>query len=37
MVRDDEVVGELPDESHDIRVGWVLTPVGGLRALGIGS
>ncbi|MFI6429593.1 5-formyltetrahydrofolate cyclo-ligase [Rhodococcus oryzae] len=37
VVRDDEVVGELPDESHDIRVGWVLTPVGGLRALGIGS
>ncbi|MFC7448654.1 5-formyltetrahydrofolate cyclo-ligase [Rhodococcus daqingensis] len=37
VIRDDEVVAELPDESHDIRVGWVLTPLGGLRALGIGS
>lgn len=34
VVRDDEVVAELPEEAHDHRMGWALTPFGGLRRLG---
>lgn len=34
VVRDDEVVAQLPEEAHDHRMGWVLTPFGGLRELG---
>ncbi|MRH86887.1 5-formyltetrahydrofolate cyclo-ligase [Nocardia sp. SYP-A9097] len=34
VVRDDEVVGHLPRESHDHRMGWALTPFGGLLELG---
>ncbi|WP_174562555.1 5-formyltetrahydrofolate cyclo-ligase [Nocardia acidivorans] len=34
VVRDDEVVGNLPEEPHDHRMGWALTPFGGLRELG---
>ncbi|MGW0183115.1 5-formyltetrahydrofolate cyclo-ligase [Nocardia sp. NPDC003345] len=34
VVRDDEVVETLPEEAHDIRMGWSLTPGGGLRRLG---
>ncbi|MTE15535.1 5-formyltetrahydrofolate cyclo-ligase [Nocardia aurantiaca] len=34
VVRDDELVERLPEESHDHRMGWVLTPFGGLRRLG---
>ncbi|MFI2234184.1 5-formyltetrahydrofolate cyclo-ligase [Nocardia testacea] len=34
VVRDDEVVDRLPEEPHDIRMTWVLTPGGGLRRLG---
>ncbi|MGX1805810.1 5-formyltetrahydrofolate cyclo-ligase [Nocardia sp. NPDC055321] len=34
VVRDDEVVAELPEEAHDHRMGWALTPSGGLRRLG---
>ncbi|WP_459548038.1 5-formyltetrahydrofolate cyclo-ligase [Nocardia sp. X0981] len=34
VVRDDEVVERLPEEPHDIRMGWALTPGGGLRRLG---
>lgn len=33
VVRDDELVARLPEESHDRRMGWVLTPFGGLRRL----
>ncbi len=33
VVRDDEVLDELPEDPHDRRVGWVLTPGGGLRPL----
>ncbi|WP_067710455.1 5-formyltetrahydrofolate cyclo-ligase [Nocardia yamanashiensis] len=33
VVRDDEVVERLPEEAHDHRMGWVLTPAGGLRKL----
>ncbi|WP_435873367.1 5-formyltetrahydrofolate cyclo-ligase [Nocardia farcinica] len=33
VVRDEEFVDRLPEEAHDLRVGWVLTPGGGLRAL----
>ncbi|MFB8006529.1 5-formyltetrahydrofolate cyclo-ligase [Nocardia sp. NPDC056000] len=33
VVRDDEVVAHLPRESHDHRMGWALTPFGGLREL----
>ncbi|MDG3012233.1 5-formyltetrahydrofolate cyclo-ligase [Rhodococcus sp. D2-41] len=31
VVRDDEVVPELPADRHDIRVGWALTPSGPVR------
>ncbi|MFF2555716.1 5-formyltetrahydrofolate cyclo-ligase [Nocardia sp. NPDC058058] len=34
VVRDDEVVDHLPRESHDHRMGWALTPFGGLLELG---
>lgn len=34
LVRDGEVLDEVPEEPHDRRVGWVLTPRGGLRRLG---
>ncbi|GAB2721717.1 5-formyltetrahydrofolate cyclo-ligase [Nocardia thraciensis] len=34
VVRDDELVQRLPEESHDRRMGWALTPGGGLRRLG---
>lgn len=33
VVRDDELVEYLPEEPHDHRMGWVLTPRGGLRQL----
>ncbi|GAB0101452.1 5-formyltetrahydrofolate cyclo-ligase [Nocardia sp. JMUB6875] len=33
VVRDDELVRRLPEESHDHRMGWALTPFGGLRRL----
>lgn len=33
VVRDDEVVTELPSEDHDVRMTHALTPVAGLRAL----
>ncbi|WP_067817955.1 5-formyltetrahydrofolate cyclo-ligase [Nocardia inohanensis] len=33
VVRDDELVERLPEEAHDHRMGWVLTPGGGLRKL----
>lgn len=33
VVRDAEFVDELPEEPHDHRMGWVLTPGGGLREL----
>ncbi|MBF6355493.1 5-formyltetrahydrofolate cyclo-ligase [Nocardia higoensis] len=29
VVRDEEFVASLPEEEHDVRVGWVLTPGGG--------
>lgn len=35
VVRDDEVVERLPEEPHDIRMTWVLTPAGGLRRLDV--
>ncbi|MGK8555316.1 5-formyltetrahydrofolate cyclo-ligase [Nocardia gipuzkoensis] len=34
VVRDDELVERLPEEPHDRRMGWALTPRGGLRRLG---
>ncbi|WP_428981421.1 5-formyltetrahydrofolate cyclo-ligase [Nocardia brasiliensis] len=34
VVRDDEVVSRLPEEPHDRRMGWALTPGGGLQQLG---
>ncbi|MBF6215258.1 5-formyltetrahydrofolate cyclo-ligase [Nocardia puris] len=34
VVRDDELVESLPEEPHDLRMGWALTPRGGLRWLG---
>lgn len=34
VVRDTELVDELPEEAHDRRMGWSLTPSGGLTALG---
>lgn len=37
VVRDDEVVERLPEEPHDIRMTWVLTPGGGLRRLGVAA
>lgn len=33
VVRDSEVVDELPEEPHDRRMGWVLTPGAGLSEL----
>ncbi|NNH70145.1 5-formyltetrahydrofolate cyclo-ligase [Nocardia uniformis] len=33
VVRDDELVECLPEEPHDLRMGWALTPNGGLRQL----
>ncbi|WP_280233543.1 5-formyltetrahydrofolate cyclo-ligase [Nocardia cyriacigeorgica] len=33
VVRDDELVERLPEEPHDLRMGWALTPRGGLRRL----
>jgi 5-formyltetrahydrofolate cyclo-ligase len=33
VVRDDEVVDELPSEAHDVRMTHVLTPKHGLFAL----
>ncbi|MFI9508659.1 5-formyltetrahydrofolate cyclo-ligase [Nocardia sp. NPDC052566] len=39
VVRDDELVDLLPEEPHDLRMGWALTPHGGLHQLsgGVGS
>ncbi|MFC9996082.1 5-formyltetrahydrofolate cyclo-ligase [Nocardia sp. NPDC127526] len=34
VVRDDELVDHLPEEAHDHRMGWALTPGGGLLELG---
>ncbi|MFD0366159.1 5-formyltetrahydrofolate cyclo-ligase [Nocardia sp. GCM10030253] len=34
VVRDDELVDRLPEEPHDLRMGWALTPHGGLHRLG---
>ncbi|MBC7299420.1 MAG: 5-formyltetrahydrofolate cyclo-ligase [Nocardia sp.] len=34
VVRDDELVDRLPEEPHDRRMGWALTPGGGLEELG---
>ncbi|MFC9893588.1 5-formyltetrahydrofolate cyclo-ligase [Nocardia sp. NPDC127579] len=34
VVRDRELVDRLPEEPHDLRMGWALTPRGGLRRLG---
>ncbi|WP_330228439.1 5-formyltetrahydrofolate cyclo-ligase [Nocardia sp. NBC_00508] len=34
VVRDEELVERLPEEPHDLRMGWALTPRGGLRPLG---
>ncbi|MEU8896316.1 5-formyltetrahydrofolate cyclo-ligase [Nocardia sp. NPDC048505] len=34
VVRDTELVPRLPEEAHDLRMGWALTPHGGLRRLG---
>ncbi|MFD6453287.1 MULTISPECIES: 5-formyltetrahydrofolate cyclo-ligase [unclassified Nocardia] len=34
VVRDNELVDRLPEEPHDRRMGWVLTPGGGLERLG---
>ncbi|WP_405134691.1 5-formyltetrahydrofolate cyclo-ligase [Nocardia sp. NBC_01388] len=33
VVRDDELVDHLPEEPHDHRMGWALTPSGGLYKL----
>jgi 5-formyltetrahydrofolate cyclo-ligase len=33
VVRDDELVDRLPEEPHDLRMGWALTPQAGLRPL----
>ncbi len=37
VVRDDELVDELPEDPHDIRMGWALTPGSGLVRLGFGE
>ena len=37
VVRDDELVDRLPEEPHDLRMGWALTPLGGLWRLGADS
>ena len=34
VVRDEELVDELPEDPHDIRMGWALTPGKGLVRLG---
>ncbi|MEV5838366.1 5-formyltetrahydrofolate cyclo-ligase [Nocardia sp. NPDC052112] len=34
VVRDDELLDRLPEEPHDLRMGWALTPRGGLHRLG---
>ncbi|MFE3543458.1 5-formyltetrahydrofolate cyclo-ligase [Nocardia sp. NPDC059177] len=34
IVRDNELVDRLPEEPHDRRMGWALTPAGGLCELG---
>ncbi|TQC51099.1 5-formyltetrahydrofolate cyclo-ligase [Rhodococcus sp. WS4] len=34
VVRDEELVSELPEDPHDIRMGWALTPGSGLIPLG---
>ncbi|MFC6014175.1 5-formyltetrahydrofolate cyclo-ligase [Nocardia lasii] len=34
VVRDNELVDRLPEEPHDRRMGWALTPSGGLTPLG---
>ncbi|WP_227999251.1 5-formyltetrahydrofolate cyclo-ligase [Nocardia australiensis] len=34
VIRDDELVDRLPEEPHDRRMGWALTPHSGLRRLG---
>ncbi|MBC2642890.1 MULTISPECIES: 5-formyltetrahydrofolate cyclo-ligase [unclassified Rhodococcus (in: high G+C Gram-positive bacteria)] len=34
VVRDEELVFELPEDPHDIRMGWALTPGSGLVRLG---
>ncbi|MFD4439281.1 5-formyltetrahydrofolate cyclo-ligase [Nocardia sp. NPDC058519] len=34
VVRDNELVDRLPEEPHDRRMGWALTPGGGLERLG---
>ncbi|NLE79403.1 MAG: 5-formyltetrahydrofolate cyclo-ligase, partial [Rhodococcus sp.] len=33
IVRDSEFVDELPEEPHDVRIGWAVTPSAGLRQL----
>ncbi|WP_063125228.1 5-formyltetrahydrofolate cyclo-ligase [Nocardia arizonensis] len=35
VVRDDELLDRLPEEAHDIRLGWALTPFGGEQRLGL--
>lgn len=34
VVRDRELVDVLPEDPHDVRMGWALTPIGGLQPLG---
>lgn len=34
VVRDEELVSELPEDPHDVRMGWALTPGAGLIVLG---
>ncbi|MCQ4118235.1 5-formyltetrahydrofolate cyclo-ligase [Rhodococcus tibetensis] len=34
VVRDEELVAELPEDAHDVRMGWALTPGSGLVRLG---
>ncbi|MGO4615756.1 5-formyltetrahydrofolate cyclo-ligase [Nocardia sp. 2YAB30] len=34
VIRDDELVDLLPEEPHDLRMGWALTPHHGLQRLG---
>ncbi len=35
VVRDDELLDQLPEEPHDRRMGWVLTPGSGLTPLNV--
>ncbi|WP_062986646.1 5-formyltetrahydrofolate cyclo-ligase [Nocardia anaemiae] len=37
VVRDDELLDRLPEEPHDRRMGWALTPHGGLHRLSGGA